>query len=133
MKKFKMKGLLLGDTDIVTLMDKNLEEAGSSHIISAGFKKGGGFTSNSSVASEEDFQVLRSYVRRTFESTGTRIAEGEIEIAPYKMDKKTACTFCQFKAVCQFDESLGDNQYRVLRPMKGNEALQKMREEVEPE
>lgn len=132
MKKFKMKGLLLGDSDIVTLMDNNLEETGSSHIISAGFKKGGGFTSNSSVASEEDFQVLRSYVRRTFESTGTRIAEGEIEIAPYKMDKKTACTFCQFKAVCQFDESLEDNQYRVLRPMKGNEALQKMREEVDP-
>lgn len=38
LKKFKMKGLVLGDTDVVRLMDNKLV-TGSSDIISAGLKK----------------------------------------------------------------------------------------------
>ena len=42
-KKFKMKGLLLGDEEAVRLMDHNLSEGSSSNIIAAGLKKEGGF------------------------------------------------------------------------------------------
>ena len=38
LKKFKMKGLVLGDADVVRLMDNKLS-TGSSDIISAGLKK----------------------------------------------------------------------------------------------
>lgn len=37
-KKFKMKGLLLGDQEVVRLMDTTLQE-GRSNIINAGLKK----------------------------------------------------------------------------------------------
>jgi ATP-dependent helicase/nuclease subunit B len=132
LKKFKMKGLLLGDEAAVRLMDKNLE-TGHSDIVSAGLKKDGSFYANSAVASRQEFDVLKKYVRRTFEKIGTNITEGVIDIAPYKMKDKTPCTFCQFKSVCQFDESLEENNYRTLRPLKGADVLQKMREEVEPQ
>ncbi|MGF9965120.1 helicase-exonuclease AddAB subunit AddB [Bacillus rhizoplanae] len=130
LKKFKMKGLVLGDADVVRLMDNTLT-SGSSNIISAGLKKDGSFSARSDIASEQEFDVLQQYVHRTFENIGTDITEGVIDIAPYKMGNKTACTFCNFRSVCQFDESLEDNKYRALQDMKDSEALEKMREETQ--
>jgi len=130
LKKFKMKGLVLGDADVVRLMDNTLT-TGSSNIISAGLKKDGSFSARSDIASEQEFDVLQKYVHRTFENIGTDITEGVIDIAPYKMGNKTACTFCNFRSVCQFDESLEDNKYRALQDMKDSEALEKMREETQ--
>lgn len=129
LKKFKMKGLVLGDADVVRLMDNKLS-TGSSDIISAGLKKDGSFSARSSIASEQEFNVLQKYVHHTFENIGKDITEGVIDIAPYKMGNKAACTFCNFKSVCQFDESLEDNQFRSLKDMKDSEAMEKIREEV---
>lgn len=130
LKKFKMKGLVLGDTDVVRLMDNKLV-TGSSDIISAGLKKDGSFSARSDIASEQEFTVLQEYVHHTFENIGKDITEGVIDIAPYKMGNKAACTFCNFRSVCQFDESLEDNQFRTLKDMKDSEAMEKMREEID--
>lgn len=124
-----MKGLVLGDADVVRLMDNKLS-TGSSDIISAGLKKDGSFSARSSIASEQEFTTLQQYVHHTFENIGKDITEGVIDIAPYKMGNKAACTFCNFRSVCQFDESLEDNQFRTLKDMKDSEAMEKMREEV---
>jgi ATP-dependent helicase/nuclease subunit B len=132
LKKFKMKGLVLGDADVVRLMDNKLS-TGSSDIISAGLKKDGSFSARSSIASEQEFNVLQKYVHHTFENIGKDITEGVIDIAPYKKGNKAACTFCNFKSVCQFDESLEDNQFRTLKDMKDSEAMEKIREEVDGE
>lgn len=128
-KKFKMKGLLLGDEESVRLMDTTLE-SGRSAIVSAGFKSGGGFYSDSSIASEEEFGYLRKHARKTFKEIGTDITNGVVEVSPYKLKDKVPCTFCSFKAVCQFDQSLEENEYRMLKPEKSDKVLKKIREEA---
>ena len=128
-KKFKMKGLLLGDEEAVRLMDNNLSEGSTSNIIAAGLKKEGGFRSTSSIASEDEFDLLRNHVRSTFKKIGTDITDGIIEINPYKLKDKMPCTFCEFKSVCQFDESLEENNYRILKSEKNDDVLKRMREE----
>ncbi|MEK3644274.1 helicase-exonuclease AddAB subunit AddB [Aeribacillus sp. FSL M8-0235] len=130
LKKFKMKGLLLGDEETVRLMDQKLE-SGYSKIVQAGIKKTGEFYANSQIASEDEFHALRSYIRREFKRIGTEITDGNISIAPYKMKEKTPCTFCSFKSVCQFDESIETNRFRILKSLKGEEVLQKVREKVD--
>ncbi|KKI93556.1 ATP-dependent helicase [Bacillus sp. SA1-12] len=129
-KKFKMKGLLLGDEEAVKLMDNTLTEGGTSNIIAAGLKKEGGFRSTSSVASEQEFHLLRKHVRSTFQKVGTNITDGIIDIRPFKLKDKIPCTFCEYKSVCQFDESLEENSYRILKSEKNDEVLKRMREEV---
>ncbi|MDQ0232240.1 helicase-exonuclease AddAB subunit AddB [Metabacillus malikii] len=129
-KKFKMKGLLLGDVEAVQLMDSTLTEGKSSDVIAAGLKKDGSFRANSAIASEAEFELLRNHVRNTFEKIGTSITDGNIDISPYKLKDKLPCTFCQFKTVCQFDESLEENNYRVLKSEKNDEVIKRMREEV---
>lgn len=130
-KKFKMKGLLLGDEEAIQLMDQTLEAGGTSKIVAARLLKKGGFSSTSSIASEEEFNLLRTFVRQEFQKIGTHITDGVIDISPYKLKDKTPCTYCSYKSVCQFDESLEENSYRALKQEKKDELLQKIRGEVE--
>ena len=127
-KKFKMNGLLLGEENVIKLMDQTLE-SGESTIISAGIKKDGSLTKRSKVASKEEFNQLRSYVRSMYVKTGNSIVDGAVQISPYKMKEKTPCTFCSFKSVCQFDESLQANKYRMLKVEDKETVIEKMRKE----
>ncbi|WP_411334607.1 helicase-exonuclease AddAB subunit AddB [Metabacillus indicus] len=128
-KKFKMKGLLLGDEEAVRLMDQTLD-SGLSKIVSAGLKKDGGFRSDSAIASEAEFDLLRGHVRSVFQSIGTDITNGKTDISPYKLKDKVPCTFCSFKSVCQFDQSLSENQYRVLKDDKNDVILKRLQNEA---
>lgn len=129
-KKFKMNGLLLGDENVIRLMDQTLE-TGDSSIISAGFKKDGTLSKRSKVASKQEFDFLRRYVRKMYRNTGNKITEGNVEIAPYKMKDKTPCTFCAYKSVCQFDESLETNDYRLFTPRPKEDMIEIIKKEVE--
>ena len=125
-KRFKMKGLLLGDEEAVRLMDQTLD-TGHSQIVSAALKKDGSFYSTSAVASEADLGHLRNHVRNVFKGIGNRITEGVIDIAPYKLKDKSPCTYCSFKSVCQFDQSLEENNFRILTQEKNDVVLEKIR------
>jgi len=115
MKKFKMDGLMLSDQRVIQLMDQTLE-SGDSQIVAAGVKKDGNLSKKSKVASLEEFDHLKKHVRDLYQKTGNAIINGQIDIAPYKLKDKTPCTFCSYKSVCQFDESIESNRYRILTP-----------------
>ncbi|KQL18623.1 helicase-exonuclease AddAB subunit AddB [Cytobacillus solani] len=129
-KKFKMNGLLLGDEKVIKLMDQTLDK-GDSPIISAGFNKDGSISKRSKIASKQEFDYLRKFVRSKYTETGNRITSGQVDIAPYKMKEKTPCTFCSYKSVCQFDESLESNEYRLLIPHQKDELINIIKKEVD--
>jgi ATP-dependent helicase/nuclease subunit B len=130
-KKFKMNGLLLGEENVIRLMDRNLEW-GDSPIISAGInKKDGAISKRSKVASKEEFNIFRGYVRNFYKKTGESITNGTVNISPYKMKDRKPCTFCSFKSVCQFDESMEGNEFRNLPIHSKEDILEKIKKEVE--
>lgn len=129
MKKFKMKGLILDDANVVRLMDQSLE-SGDSQIVSAGIKKDGNLSKRSKVASLSDFEDLRRYVRSLYKRTGNAIVNGHVDINPYKLKDKTPCTFCSFKSVCQFDESIESNEYRLFPAYSNENVLEIIRKEL---
>ncbi len=124
-KQFKMKGLLLGEPEVLNMMDDHLVigEKSSSNIISASFLKNGSLSKNSKVAGTSDFEALRNHTHSIYESAGSRIMDGETFINPYKLGDKLPCTYCSFKSVCQFDGALDENEYRILKPKSADEAL----------
>jgi ATP-dependent helicase/nuclease subunit B len=133
MKSYKMKGLLLSDQEMLTMMDHTLEIGSSckSSIIPVDFtKSGSGISKNSKVASKEDFFALKQHVREIYQKAGDEIVRGNVEISPYKLKDKTPCTYCSFKSVCQFDQSLEENEYRTLKAFKEEDVFQFIREEV---
>jgi ATP-dependent helicase/nuclease subunit B len=125
-KQFKMKGLVLADKEAVQLMDTTLETQ-YSEVIPVALKKDGQFYSSSSVASIEDFGHLRTYVRKQIQIIGTQISEGNIDIKPFKMKKKTACTFCSYRSVCQFDLEFEEQEYTTLATKGKDVVLTKIR------
>ncbi|WP_458414390.1 helicase-exonuclease AddAB subunit AddB [Schinkia sp. CFF1] len=127
-KRFKMKGLLVADQEAIHLMDHSLE-TGYSEVIPVALKKDGSFYSNSSVASPQDFDYLRSYVRTKIQDIGAAITDGVIDIEPYKMKSHTPCAFCSYKAICQFDQSQQGNKYKLLISEKADDILEKIRME----
>ena len=112
MKKLRMDGLVLKDVKVIREMDKGLE--GDSLVIPARINKGGDL-GKSSAASEKQFDVLNRYVRSLLAKTAEQMLEGDVSIAPYKKDRFTPCSYCEYSPVCQFDTAFTDNRYRVLR------------------
>ncbi len=126
-QNYKMTGFISADEQIARLMDTTLE-SGHSDIVPIGLKKDGGFYSNSKIADPGTFQLLQEYLEALIKNAGLHITSGKIDLNPYENKQGNACTFCDFKAVCQFDPILRENNYRRLPTLKENEALRKMGE-----
>ncbi|MCL6456694.1 MAG: helicase-exonuclease AddAB subunit AddB [Gorillibacterium sp.] len=128
-RSFKMKGLLLADQESIGLMDAQMQtESGNSEIIPIGIKKDGSFRKGASIATEEQWDLMRGHVRKTIRGIGSRIIAGGVEIEPYRQGKKIACTFCSYKSVCQLDPDLPGGEFRSFPSLKGEGIWQAMAE-----
>ncbi|WP_026676171.1 helicase-exonuclease AddAB subunit AddB [Fictibacillus gelatini] len=123
-KDFKMKGLVLADTETVQLMDNRMEK--KSDIIPVELTSKGFHKTRSQVATAEQFRVLTNYVRKLTKEIGTEITDGKIDISPYQLGKKMPCTFCSYRSVCQFDQSLEENEVRLLKADHAEAIIAKM-------
>ncbi|MFE5319940.1 helicase-exonuclease AddAB subunit AddB [Paenibacillus sp. NPDC056579] len=131
-KRYKMRGLIRADAETARMMDTTLvKSSGHSQLIPAALKNDGSFYKSSSVADDAQWDVLRSYVRRTIKGIGTAMTSGDVAIKPYRMGTEAACTFCSFKPVCQFDTQFEANEHKVLTPVGKERALEMMKERVE--
>jgi ATP-dependent helicase/nuclease subunit B len=113
LKRFKMKGLLLSNRDVIAQMDTSLDK-GHSAILPVAVKSDGSFYSSAAVATSEQWDSLLSSVRSNIVNIGTRITEGDVKIEPYRIQHETACTFCSYKPVCHFDENVEGNHYHIM-------------------
>ncbi len=112
MKQLKMKGLLLADVKLIKAMDNTIE--GSSQIIPATLNKGDVLGKNTSGATLEQFKLLRKYIRKLLNDIGSEMLKGKVDIKPYKKKGTTACKYCSFLSICQFDPALKENTYKML-------------------
>lgn len=129
LENLKMKGLVLKDARVVRAMDKDID--GYSLVIPAAFKKDGDFKANSSVVTEEEFDLLREYVNDKMISLCEDMLSGEIKIEPVKHSNRTQCEYCDFSSICQFDTGIKDNKYKTIINKSQSEIWDNIRKEVE--
>ena len=128
LEKLKMNGLLLKDAKLVKSMDNTIQTY--SLIIPASFKKDGDFSSRSSVATEEQFNILREYVNMKMIELCSDMLSGQIKIEPIKNNKKAYCDYCDYSAICQFDTSIKDNKYKLVLNKSDDEMWEKIESHV---
>ncbi len=116
LKKLKMDGLVLADTELIKEMDREVD--GYSEIIPVRINKNGELSKLSSAATPAQFQALLSHTRGLLARAAEEILAGNISIAPYKQKDFTPCNYCEYSAICQFDTMFKDNRYRVLKRVK---------------
>lgn len=126
-KQFKMKGLILADVNVVRMMDKTLEK-GASKIIPAYIDKEENVTNTrSSTVTKEQFQDLQKYTKKIIKEIAKEILSGNIDIKPvYNLkNKKSPCEYCEYKSICNFDNT--KNDYNYVINMKKEEVLEKIK------
>ena len=133
-KELKMDGLVLKDVKVIQALDRNLDrknddEKVASDIIPVTINKSGSFSANSSLFEQDELNGLISHVRNLIGEVATEILKGKIKIEPTKVNKRTSCEYCELSAICQFDTSFKDNEYRTLKKLKNKEVLERVKEE----
>jgi len=128
-KKLKMKGLVLEDAHLITRLDKEI--AGNSDIIPVALTVNGGFYKSSSVLTNENFTALIMHVEELLGKIGREITSGQAKIEPIKSGNHTACTFCSYLSICQFDRLLEDNNYRNIKPLTNDEVITRIERKKE--
>ncbi|MGM8214710.1 helicase-exonuclease AddAB subunit AddB [Bacillaceae bacterium W0354] len=125
-RSFKMNGLLLEDETVAQAMDTSLD-TGNSKIVPFGIKKDGTFSKNGTkTVNEEIFNRMKDYVRTLMVQAGNEIVTGQVKLNPYENKEMTACKYCPFKSVCQFDPILEENKFRRLKESSQDRVLDKM-------
>ena len=125
---FKMNGLILGDVNVVKMMDNNLVK-GNSNMVPAYIDKDGNLSKNKpSVLEKNDFKKLQIKIEKIIKEISQNILTGQIQQKPiylYK-NKKTACDYCNFKAICGFNSKMCGNNYNYIPNAPKTEILEKL-------
>ena len=126
-KKYKMQGLVLADVKIVKQMDTKLEK-GYSDTIPVYLDKDGNVSPKlSSSLSKEEFKRLQKKVTQTVKEISSQILQGDISLKPYyNKDKKTACEYCLYKSICNFNTRNKNNSYAYIPNLTKEEILAKL-------
>ncbi|TCT14335.1 DNA helicase/exodeoxyribonuclease V subunit B [Natranaerovirga pectinivora] len=119
LKELKMNGLVLENEEVIKLLDSSFET--QSNIIPVKYKANGELAANSSVASKEQFERVLDFVSEKIKNAGEDLINGNVGIKPYRYKKKTACDYCSYKSICQFDPSLEGDGFEVLKEMSRDE------------
>ena len=121
----KMKGMVNADPYIVEKLDHVMEK--TSDVIPVSRNKDGSFSRNSSVMTREQFEIVSDYTSRKIVEIGRSMLDGCISVNPYESNKGEACTYCSYKKVCGFDQSIPGYQKRRLEDMDEEEIFEQMR------
>ena len=107
---YKMDGIILGEKEIIEAVDGDFLR--QSKIIPVYKKVDGEFgASSKSILTREEFSDLQMAVDMKVQNICIALVSGEISISPKKIkDKITACNFCPYKSICNFDQCFKGNQ-----------------------
>ncbi len=72
-----------------------------------------------------DFEKALGFTEKKIIQLSEEILSGRIEVKPYRLNQKSPCSFCKYKAVCRFDWQV--NEYNLLESLDKVGALEKMK------
>lgn len=129
-KSFKMKGLILADVKVVKLHDKNLE-SGYSNLVPAYISKKTGEISegNSNCVNKEQFKDLQDYMYKVIKQISNEILSGKIELKPFYKNKRTPCSYCDYRSICNFNNGACQNKYNFIEEKSKQEIFEKIKQE----
>lgn len=74
--------------------------------------------------SDNEFKVLTNYAEKVMSKAGKHILAGHFPISPFNLNKYIPCSYCQYQALCRFENTR--NNYRYIERMKEEDVLAKM-------
>jgi len=113
-KSYKMNGYFIEDKELIEKLDKKISEEKESTIAKIKLNKDESVSKSSHTLDKKSFDILMRVINEKIKKIGEEILSGKILIKPYKIGKKTPCSWCLYKDICQFDSSMPDNDYNTI-------------------
>ena len=132
LKELRMKGLFIDNIGVIQAMDKGLfdGEYKTSKNIHAKLKTDGSLSKSTQGISISDLDTLRTFTKEHIIRLATdMLINCKIDISPMKKKSIEACTYCDYKGICQFDDSLTFNRFNILKEFTMNELIDLAKEE----
>lgn len=122
-KALRRSGLILNEPDVLEAMEHDIVKSG--RFLPLTVRKDGA-VSSAALTSLEEMGKLAVHIRKTLEDMGRQLLDGSTKAQPYrKGPNDSACTWCPYAAVCQFDPKLGDRA-RYLKKLNQQEFWEQM-------
>ena len=119
-KAHKRSGLILNNDAVIAAMESGEEY----EYIPVAVK---GRNAGESLATAEQLGILAKHIDRTLQKLAAELKGGSIAASPYyKSKEKNACSYCDYKEICFFEDGKGGEKRRVLKPMKADEVWEQM-------
>lgn len=129
--RFKMKGVVLRDEKVIKFMDGTLEEGKASEVIPVKLKRDGSPGKTAGSMERKDLEVLLAHALRSVGKAAREMLEGGIRARPFRKGARSACAFCPFASICQFDPAFASCTYRTLGALQDAQAVERMAAELE--
>jgi len=120
-KTSKREGVVLSDVDVINAM----EEGDVKKYLPVAFKNDGTFTASSRVLTESEFAKIKERLRGILCRIGDELSQGIIDPNPYCHKDSDACRWCDYRAVCAFDEKRTGDCMRPLYEVSAKDFLDK--------
>lgn len=132
LKELIPNGIINSTDDLYMAMDQTLdcEVNTESEVMKVKLKKDGTPYSNSQIASEEEFDLIREFTNTKIKDIGRRIYEGEVKISPVNNGQHSACSFCPYDSVCGINSKIPGLDMRKEESLKKGDVLEAMEREI---
>lgn len=138
LKAEQYQGLLLDDPDLLTNLDSLFatDDYHGSSLLFRGLRRGvkGNYTSYSKMlVNPSELDLLLQHTEGLIKRAATEIFDGHVDLAPTREQNKTALQYSPYKSIMQFDPLLTENNYRDLQPLKKDDVMTRIKEQLEQE
>ena len=131
LRALRPKGGINASDEAINAIDRDIVTGDDSDVAVLKRNKDGSWSKNSEVLTEEEFEVMTSFVRQKALQTGEDISNGKIDVLPYKKGDKSGCDYCPYKGICGFDSSLEGYDYQKMDgKLKPEDAFVWMKEKL---
>ncbi len=132
-KQYALEGYTTDNIEVVKKMDENLELSKEAKTIqSIKLKNDDEWTSTAKVLDKKKVAVLLKKIEEIVIHAAQQIMDGYVAIEPYLYQDKKPCDYCDYRSICQFDDSMAGNSYRRIHKVKDKDLLVQL-EEVKDE
>jgi ATP-dependent helicase/nuclease subunit B len=116
----------IADLAALPVLDNTVGPGGKSAFFSASLTKAGEPYVQSDLAPSEQLAALMRHVGQHMGELADEIIDGNIAVAPYRLNRQTPCSFCEFRAVCRYE--IETQPPRALESLDKTEVFKRLEE-----
>ena len=73
--------------------------------------------------------MLQDYMYKVIKQISNEILSGKIDLKPFYKNKKTPCSYCDYRSICNFNNGACQNKYNFIDEKSKKEILEKIKQE----